>query len=184
VKASVEQNCVTVLKQIQLSSHRCFIHLPTALFDGVMCVFRAQNNKSNDLYLLVMAHCNRRTRNWTRQTLGTCPQCAVRREQVNTEISKPSSLRKTCMDRFLLKLKDTRSVSSHEAGLLYRIPVTLRQQQQCRKFASARRYVTLATSWTVRGSNPGGRRDFLHPSKPALGPTQPPVEWEPGLSRG
>jgi len=41
----------------------------------------------------------------------------------------------------------------------------------------------LTTGWTVRESNPGGGEIF-RPSRPALEPIQPPVQWVPGLSRG
>jgi len=45
--------------------------------------------------------------------------------------------------------------------------------------------VGIATDYGLdgRGSNPGGD-ELFRLSRPALGPTQSPVKWVPGLSRG
>jgi len=45
--------------------------------------------------------------------------------------------------------------------------------------------VGIATEYELDGprSNPGGD-EFFRPSRSAVGPTQPPVQWTPGRSRG
>ena len=46
--------------------------------------------------------------------------------------------------------------------------------------------VGIATRYGLQGPVIESRwgRDFPHLSKPALGPTQPPIQWAPGLYRG
>jgi hypothetical protein len=46
--------------------------------------------------------------------------------------------------------------------------------------------VGIATRYELDGPRIESRcgRDFPHPSGPALGPTQPPIQWVPGLFPG
>jgi len=46
--------------------------------------------------------------------------------------------------------------------------------------------VGIATAYGLDGPGIESQwgRDLLHLSRPALRPTQPPVQWVPGLSRG
>jgi hypothetical protein len=44
--------------------------------------------------------------------------------------------------------------------------------------------VGIAVGWSGDRIPVGGKRGFSHSSRPVLGPTQPPIQRLPGLSRG
>jgi hypothetical protein len=66
-----------------------------------------------------------------------------------------------------------------------RDPVTI-YTQTYRQSGGPGSVVGIATAYGLDGPGIESRwgRDFLHLSRPDLRPTQPPIQWVPGLSRG
>ena len=74
-----------------------------------------------------------------------------------------------------------------ETGFLI-LKFNIKSLEVWRVLTSLERYgsVGIATRYGLDGPGIESRcgRDFPHPSRPALWPTQPPIQWVPGLSRG
>jgi hypothetical protein len=84
----VEQNCVTVLKEIGLSSQLCFIPLPTALLNSVIGC--SEHKTTKVMICTYWWWTNDTAESETKQHKSpNCPQCAARSEQENRYIQTP-----------------------------------------------------------------------------------------------
>ena len=88
------------------------------------------------------------------------------------------------------------SVRSHRYKMVYYVPTVTKCHifcssvlnvfgQPCQHLHGPGSSVGVATRYGLDGPGIESRwgRDFLYPSRPALGPSQPPIHWVPGLSR-
>jgi len=79
-----------------------------------------------------------------------------------------------CLSFYLMKTAEQMCEFQRDSSFIFLVWYTLHQKVWAVQHS---RYNDCTKCWTVRGSNP-------HKSWLVLGPTQRPVQWVPGLSRG
>ena len=115
-------------------------------------------------------------KNQRRRTIGNRRYKFARIRSPNT---KASAVTHTCIKKWdVTRMDITLLVTRQKTRYKHRTTSLIAEGQDSS--------VGIATSYGLDG--PGvearWRRDFPHPSRPALGPTQPPIQWVPGLFRG